>query len=221
MEERRISMTFLRNTIVTIGLVPALACGLAQQTVTRPVPTAPGINRPASPSTAVRSLASNVAPNYIIGASDVLSVTTYNYPNFTASSLLVRPDGKITLSMIGDIPAAGLTPTQLAADITNRVKQFVIDPALTVNVNVLAVNSKQVYMMGEINHVGPINITPGMTVLQAIATAGGLTPYANKKKIYILRGGKQQKIPFDYNRAIDKGDMQGVTLVPGDTIVVK
>jgi polysaccharide export outer membrane protein len=60
-----------------------------------------------------------------------------------------------------------------------------------------------------------------MTVLQAIATAGGLTPYANKKKIYILRGGKQQKIPFDYNRAIDKGDMQGVTLVPGDTIVVK
>jgi len=221
MEERRISMTFLRNAIVTIGLVPALACGLAQQTVTRPVPTAPGINRPASPSTAVRSLASNVAPNYIIGASDVLSVTTYDYPNFTASSLLVRPDGKITLSMIGDIPAAGLTPTQLAADITTRVKQFVIDPALTVNVNVLAVNSKQVYMMGEINHVGPINITPGMTVLQAIATAGGLTPYANKKKIYILRGGKQQKIPFDYNRAIDKGDMQGVTLVPGDTIVVK
>lgn len=224
-------MTFVRNILVAISLLPALAGGLAQQTAVKPVPSAsptvPATNRPSTPPAITRPLVppqtarpTNVAPNYIIGASDVLSVTTYNYPNFTASSLLVRPDGKITLSMIGDIPAAGLTPTQLAADITTRVKQFVIDPALTVNVSVLAVNSKQVYMMGEINHVGPINITPGMTVLQAIATAGGLTPYANKKKIYILRGDRQQKIPFDYKRAIDRGDMQGIALVPGDTIVV-
>jgi polysaccharide export outer membrane protein len=77
-------------------------------------------------------------------------------------------------------------------------------------------------MIGEISHVGPISITPGMNVLQAIATAGGLTPYANKKHIYIQRGepGKQKNIPFDYTKAIKKGDMQGITLAPGDTIVV-
>jgi polysaccharide export outer membrane protein len=78
-------------------------------------------------------------------------------------------------------------------------------------------------MIGEIAHVGWVNITPGMTILQAIATAGGLTPYANKKHIYILRGdpGKQQNIPFDYTKALKKGDMQGVTLAPGDTIVIQ
>jgi polysaccharide export outer membrane protein len=222
-------MTFVRSTLVAISLLPALAGGLAQQTAVKPVPAAPAINHPATSPPITRAPVppqtarlSNVAPNYIIGASDVLSVTAYNYPNFSAAGLLVRPDGKITLSLVGDIPAAGLTPAQLAADITTRIKQFIIDPALTVNVNVLAVNSKQVYMIGEISRVGPINITPGMSILQAIATAGGLTPYANKKKIYILRGesGHQQKIPFDYKRAIDRGDMQGITLVPGDTIVV-
>ncbi len=125
------------------------------------------------------------------------------------------------MAMVRDIQAAGLTPMQLGDNITTLLKQsqYVLDPVVTVTV--LAVNSKQVFMMGEINHVGPVNITPGMTILQAIATAGGLTPYANKKKIYILRGDKQQKIPFDYTRAIQKGDMQGITLVPGDTIVVQ
>jgi polysaccharide export outer membrane protein len=122
--------------------------------------------------------------------------------------------------LINDIPAAGLTPMQLAADITSRLSKFVTDPV--VNVSVVAVNSKRIFMIGEIGHVGPIQITPGMTVLQAIATAGGLTPYANKKRIYILRGdpGKQQKTFFDYNKAVKKGDMQGVSLLPGDTIVV-
>jgi polysaccharide export outer membrane protein len=124
------------------------------------------------------------------------------------------------MAMVGDIQAAGFTPMQLAADITTRLKQYqyVLEPVVTVTV--LAVNSKQIFMIGEINHVGPINITPGMTILQAISSAGGLTPYAKKKSIYILRGDKQQKIPFDYTRAVNKGDMQGITLVPGDTIVV-
>jgi polysaccharide export outer membrane protein len=111
---------------------------------------------------------------------------------------------------------------QLSADIVTRLKQFIIDP-VTVNVSVLAVNSKRVYLIGEVMHVGPLAITPGLTILQAIATAGGLTPYANKKHIYILRGdpGKQQIIPFDYTKALKKGDMQGITLAPGDTIVVQ
>jgi polysaccharide export outer membrane protein len=227
-------MTFHRSTLLSIGLLLTLATGVAQQTAVKPAPAAKPsastpIARPATapPSSTARPTASstvhpaNVAPSYIIGADDVLSVTVFDNPNFSAASLLVRPDGKITLPMIEDIQAAGFTTAQLDADITTRLTQFIIDP-VTVTVSVLASNSKRVYMIGEISHVGPISITPGMNVLQAIATAGGLTPYANKKHIYIQRGepGKQKNIPFDYTKAIKKGDMQGITLAPGDTIVV-
>jgi len=219
------TMTYLRCTLLSIFLLPALAGGHAQQTAVKPAPsskpsaatpvTRPAAARPAPPS----ARPSTVAPNYIIGADDSLQITVWQEPNLSAT-MPVRPDGKITLPLVGDIAAAGFTPMQLAADLTTRLKQYVTDPV--VDVAVLAVNSKRVYLIGEVMHVGPLPISPGMNVLQAIATAGGLTPYANKKHIYILRGepGKQQNIPFDYTRALKRGDMQGVTLVPGDTIVV-
>lgn len=225
-------MTFLRCTQLSIFLLPALAGGLGQQIYNRPVPIAkpaatttpqPATNTPAHPTTPPQTAAHPtpvaVSPNYIIGADDSLQITVFQEPNLS-ETLPVRPDGKVTLPLVGDITAAGITPMQLAADITTRLKQFITDPV--VDVAVLAVNSKRIFMIGEIMHVGPIAITPGMNVLQAIATAGGLTPYANKKHIYILRGepGKQQNIPFDYTKALKKGDMQGVSLVPGDTIVV-
>jgi polysaccharide export outer membrane protein len=224
-------MTSLRCALLSICLVPALAAGLAQQTVNKPAPSAkpaaaPAINHPATssstarPATAASPAArpSNVASNYIIGAEDTLQITVWQEPNLSTPALPVRPDGKVSLPLVGDIIAAGFTPMQLATDIGNRLKQYVTDPV--VDVSVLAVNSKRVYLIGEVMHVGPLAISPGMTVLQAIATAGGLTPYANKKHIYILRGDRQQKVPFDYTLAVKKGDMQGVSLVPGDTIVV-
>jgi polysaccharide export outer membrane protein len=222
------TMTSLRCTLLSIALLPALAAGLAQQTPAKPAPAAPAINHPATststprPSTALPIVhPANVAPSYIIGADDSLQITVWQEPNLSAATIPVRPDGKITLPLIGDISAAGFTPMQLATDIGNRLKQYVTEPV--VDVSVLAVNSKRVYLIGEVMHVGPLAITPGMTILQAIATAGGLTPYANKKHIYILRGdpGKQQNIPFDYTKALKKGDMQGITLAPGDTIVVR
>jgi polysaccharide export outer membrane protein len=131
----------------------------------------------------------------------------------------VRPDGMISLNLIGDLKAAGLTPMALAADISQRLKKYLQDPVVTVVV--LGVNSQRIFAVGEINKVGPLMLTPGMTTLQAIVSAGGLTPFASSKKIYILRnvGGKQEKIPFNYKQAL-KGDNQGVSLVPGDTIVV-
>jgi polysaccharide export outer membrane protein len=230
MEEPATTMTSLRRTLLSICLLPALATGLAQQTPVKPASgakpaAAPAINHPATSSTTARSAAAapaahsaNVTANYIIGAEDTLQITVWQEPNLSTPALPVRPDGKISLPLVGDITAAGFTPMQLAADIGNRLRQYVTDPE--VDVTVLAVNSKRVYLIGEVMHVGPLAITPGMTVLQAIATAGGLTPYANKKHIYILRGDRQQKIPFDYTLAVKKGDMQGVSLVPGDTIVV-
>ncbi len=206
-------MTVLRCTQLALFLLPALASGLAQQTYGRysPATTAQQRSAPA-PHPAV-------APNYIIGADDSLQITVWGSPDLSAT-MPVRPDGMITLPNIGEVLAAGRTPMQLTADIAARVAKLVIDPHVTVTV--LEFNSKRVYLIGEVMRIGPLNITPGMTVLQAIASAGGLTPYANKKHIYVLRGdpGRQQKIPFDYTRALKNGDMQGVTLAPGDTIVV-
>jgi polysaccharide export outer membrane protein len=160
-----------------------------------------------------------VSANYVIGADDSLKIDVWHEQQLSVT-VPVRPDGKITLPLINDIQAAGYTPMQLEADLTARLSKFVTDPV--VSVSVLAVNSKHVFMIGEIMRQGPEPITPGMTILQAIASAGGLTPYASKKKIYILRGdpNKQQRIPFDYVKALKKGDMQGLTLIPGDTIVV-
>jgi polysaccharide biosynthesis/export protein len=156
---------------------------------------------------------------YVIGPEDQLQVTVWKNEQLSGT-VVVRPDGMISLTLVNDIQAAGLTPMQLAQDIANRLKKF-FNEEPTVGVTVLTVRSKSIYIMGEVGHVGPIPIAPGMSVLQAIATAGGLSPYANGKHIYILRGdpAHQKQIPFDYKKA-KKGDMQGIVLQPGDTIVV-
>ena len=161
----------------------------------------------------------DVDPSYIIGPEDSIQINVWKEPNFSESAL-VRPDGMVSLPAVGDIPAAGRTPMQLATQITTILKKYIIDP--TVTVTVLGINSKHVYMVGEVGHIGPLAMTPNMTVLQAIASSGGLSPYANKKHIYILRGepGKQKKIFFNYTKALKTGDAQGITLQPGDTIVV-
>jgi polysaccharide export outer membrane protein len=107
----------------------------------------------------------------------------------------------------------------LSNDITQRLKKYIQDPVVTVAV--LGVNSQRIFLVGEVGKVGPIMLTPGMTPLQAIVSGGGLSQFANSKKIYILRtvAGKQQKIPFNYKQAL-KGENTGMTLLPGDTIVV-
>jgi polysaccharide export outer membrane protein len=108
----------------------------------------------------------------------------------------------------------------LSDRITQMLKKFIQDPSVSVVVS--AVNSQRVYLVGEVSHVGPIPMTAGMTALQAISSAGGLTMFANSKRIYILRNeqGKQQKIPFDYKQALKGDSKQLVPLRPGDTIVV-
>jgi polysaccharide biosynthesis/export protein len=126
----------------------------------------------------------------------------------------------ISMVLLGDVRAAGLTPLQLTSQLTDQYKKYIQNPVVTVGVQ--AVNSKRIFMVGEVGHVGPIPLTPGMTPLEAIASAGGLTPYAHKKSIYILRGpqGKQEKIPFNYKKAVAGDNSQDVTLQPNDTVVV-
>jgi len=134
--------------------------------------------------------------------------------------LPVRPDGKISLPLLNDVVAAGLTPTQLADSITTRLKKFISDPRVTVVVT--AMNSQKIYILGEVLHPGTTILQPNMTVLQALASAG-FTQFANTKGIYLLRNdnGKQQKISVHY-RELVKGEQidQNIVLKPGDTIVV-
>ena len=155
---------------------------------------------------------------YVIGAEDSLQITVWREPTLSGT-IPVRPDGMISMVLVGDLRAAGMTPMALGADISQRLKKYIQDPVVTVVV--LGVNSQRIFTVGEVNHVGPLMMTPGMTVLQAIVSAGGLSQFANSKHIYILRtvNGKEQKLPFNYKQAL-KGDNQGITLIPGDTIVV-
>lgn len=177
-------------------------------TVSAPLPGASGGTASAVDST-----------RYIIGADDNLQITVWREPSLSGM-LPVRPDGMISLVLIGDLKAAGKTPTELSGDIRQRLKKYIQDPSVTVAVT--AVNSQRIFMVGEIGHVGPISMSPGMTPLQAISAAGGPSPYANLKRIYILRGlgAKQQKIPFNYKQALKGDNRQDITLQPGDTIVV-
>jgi polysaccharide export outer membrane protein len=158
-------------------------------------------------------------PDYVIGADDMLHISVWKEPDLT-ESLPVRPDGKISLPLLNDVVAAGLTPTQLADSITAKLKKFISDPRVTVVVT--AMNSQKIYILGEVVHPGTAILQPNMTVLQALASAG-FTQFANTKGIYLLRNenGKQQKISVHY-RALIKGESvdQNIILKPGDTIVV-
>ena len=158
-------------------------------------------------------------PDYVIGADDMLHISVWKEPDLT-ESLPVRPDGKISLPLLNDVVAAGLTPSQLADSITVRLKKYISDPHVTVVVT--AMNSQKIYILGEVLHPGTTLLQPNMTVLQALASSG-FTQFANTKGIYILRNenGKQQKIPVHY-RSLIKGEAmdQNLVLKPGDTIVV-
>ena len=163
--------------------------------------------------------ASNIPADYVIGADDTLHISVWKEPDLT-ETLPVRPDGKISMPLLNDIAAAGLTPLQLRDEITEKLKKYVSDPRVTVVVT--GMNSRRVFVTGEVTHTGPMTLLPHMTMLQALAQAG-FTQFANPKAIYLLRteNGKQVKLPFNYKEVV-KGNHpeQNIELKPGDTIVV-
>ena len=159
-------------------------------------------------------------PNYVIGAQDVLDISVWKEPDLTRT-VPVRPDGKISLPLLNDVQAGGLTPTQLATQITERLKKYVTDPQVTVIVT--AINSQRIYVLGEVSRAGAYVLLPGMTVLQALSSAGGFTQFAKVKNIYVLReeNGKQVKYSFNYKAFINgKNPKQNIAVKTGDTIVV-
>lgn len=184
--------------------------------------TAPAGSPPASPSH-LNGASENAEPgirsSYVIGPTDVLSITVMKEGTLSGS-MLVRPDGMISMPLLGDLPASGMTPKQLADDIAGRLKKYVQDP--NVSVVLVQINSKKIYLIGEVGKVGPVPMTPDMTLLEAISSAGGLSQYAKAKKIYILRTEhkNQVRIPVRYKEALKGDSGSNLVLQPGDTIVV-
>ena len=169
--------------------------------------------------TTTAASASQAGPEYVIGPDDTLHIAVWREADLTAS-LPVRPDGKISLPLLDDVQASGLTPKQLAVSVTEKLKKYIADPRVTVVVT--AINSKRVYLTGEVLHSGAMTMLPNMTVLQALSSAG-ISQFANTKRIYVLRtqNGKQEKLPVNYRKLV-KGELidENYLLQPGDTIVV-
>ena len=160
------------------------------------------------------------AEQYVIGPRDVLTIDVWQSKEFSGP-VTVRPDGKITLPLINDIQASGLTPPELASSIKKLLVKYITNPQVTVKVE--QINSKMVYVLGEVNKPGAVPLLWNMTVLQALAMAGGPTQYANQKKMYILRteNGKQERFSFNYKQNIRGKNLgQNLILQSGDTIVV-
>jgi len=176
--------------------------------------------RAAAPDGGAEPPAATNDPNYLLGAQDVLDVSVWKEPELSRE-VPVRPDGKISLPLLNDVQAAGLTPIELAAQIRAGLNKYMTNPQVTVIV--IEINSQRIYLLGEVARAGAYVLLPGMTVLQALSNAGGFTPFSNLKNIYVLRqeNGKQQKLPFNYKEVISgKKTEQNIELKAGDTIVV-
>ena len=172
----------------------------------------------ATPKAAEPAAKAPVDSGYKIGPQDVLQIDVWKEPEITRS-IPVRPDGKISLPLLNDIQAAGLTAMELAANIREGLEKYLTNPQVTVIVS--QINSQRVFVTGEVARSGAMPLLPGMTALQALSSAGGFTQFARTKGIYILRtqNGKQEKIPYDYKDVL-KGKKEDVALQPGDVIVV-
>lgn len=167
---------------------------------------------------AVQSAAED--PAYKIGPQDVLRIDVWREDQLTRT-VPVRPDGMISLPLLNDVQAAGLTAMQLGNTITEGLKRYINNPLVTVSVT--EINSRRVYVTGEVTKAGAYALLPHMTVLQALSSSGGFTQFARVKNIYVLRteNGKQVKLPFNYKLAINgKNPEQNIELQPGDVIVV-
>lgn len=204
-----------------IGLFGCMA--VAQDTA--PPPPAPGTKpatSPSKPATTASAAATGIRPDtYVIGAEDLLSIYVWKEPDMS-KSVPVRPDGMISLPLIGEVKAAGYTPVQLQDVLADSMKKYVSEPQVTVVVEKIA--SLSFNIVGQVGKPGYYPLTRRMTVLDAIALAGGFKDFAKTKKVYILRtsaNGTEERIPFNYNEVIKgKNPQQNIELQPRDTIVV-
>jgi polysaccharide export outer membrane protein len=158
--------------------------------------------------------------SFVIGNDDVLAINVWKEPDISRS-IPVRSDGKISLPLVGEVQAAGLTPLKLEKDIAEKLKSYISEPEVTVMVQ--QVNSQKFNILGQVNKPGSYVIANSPTVLDAIALAGGFRDFAKRKSIYVLRHGNsgEVRLRFNYKDVSEGRQMeQNVKLQPGDSIIV-
>ena len=199
----------LRFGCLSLALLLCASLAAAQQTSDQKTDSAP---KSAAPTA--------VGADYKIGPQDVVRIDVWKEPEITRT-IPVRPDGKISLPLLNDVQAAGLTAMELAASLRESFSKYLTNPQVTVTIS--EVNSRRVYVTGEVSHPGAFPLLPNMTVLQALTSAAGFTQFAKLKGIYVLRteNGKQVRHPFNYKEVV-KGNLaeQNILLQAGDVIVV-
>ncbi len=157
-------------------------------------------------------------PKYVVGPSDVLRVSVWKEPDLT-QTVVVRPDGYISMPLLGDLRVDGMSTAKIQDLLASKLSAFVLNPQVTVSV--AEIHSKMVYITGEIGRPGAYPIVSPMTVLQLIAKAGGLTQFANRKSIVVLRseGAKRTQFKLDYRQLL-RGQGSDLGLQSGDTVVI-
>lgn len=156
---------------------------------------------------------------YRVGIQDELQISVWREPELSVQ-VVVRPDGMISMPLLNDIPVIGLAPEELRELIAEKLKDFVNEPQVTIIVR--QIQSRKVYLVGQVNRQGAFALNGRMTVLQLLAESGGLGPFAKSKSIYVLREGSQGKfrIPFSFKKALQGRRDADIALLPGDVVVV-
>ncbi|HUE86397.1 MAG TPA: polysaccharide biosynthesis/export family protein [Vicinamibacterales bacterium] len=202
--------------VITLGAVLLLCVAVSPAVAEQAAPQA----RVTGNTTAVPPADPVVPPDYVIGPDDVLNIVFWREKDMSGD-VTVRPDGRITLPLINEIVAAGLTPEELRKEVTAAADKLMEEP--TVAVVVKEIRSRKVFITGQVSKPGPYPLMGPTTVLQLIATAGGVLEYADEKNISIMRieNGKPISLRFNYKDVKRRRNLgQNITLKPGDTIVV-
>ena len=205
----------MKKWLVRMALIVLIATSCVYSQDAQKTPPASGTT--AKPAPEAKSAS---AEEYRIGPQDLVRIDVWKEPDISRT-IPVRPDGKISLPLMNDVQAAGLTAMELAGSIREGLSKYITSPQVTVTVT--EINSRRVYVTGEVMRPGAQPLLPNMTALQALTSAGGFTQFAKTKSIYILRNedGKQVKHPFNYKAVLDgKHPEDNIQLQPGDVIVV-
>jgi polysaccharide export outer membrane protein len=204
-----------RSIPIVVLLVGCATAPRAAQTA-----SAPALGSSTAPAASAAPVVT-VPADYVIGADDVLTIRFWNDDDLSGD-VLVRPDGRISLKLLNDVQAGGLTPEELRVRLTEAADKFIVDPTVTVQVK--TINSRRVFINGNVAKAGPYPLTAPTTVVQLISMAGGLLEYADDKNITVIRreNGRQISFKFNYND-VSKGRnlSQNIELKPGDTILVR
>jgi polysaccharide biosynthesis/export protein len=208
--------------LVCPGILPAFAQSPVSSTTSSGSQALEVPSSPLSPAMAIEKFSNIVTDAYTIGAEDVLEITVWRNQDLS-KVVQVRPDGRFSLPVIRDVVAVGKTPSQLADEITRKLKEYVQNPVVAISVK--EVNSYSIYVLGEVVRPGKYPLKSKITLLQGITIAGGFTPVAARNQVVIFRFGENgsgmQTLTSSYDDIVLRGGIAGnLELRAGDTVVV-